>query len=80
MTRAQTNAGAVMGMDGNREESKITIEKINTEINTTINHRNKYNNQPREEDGESTSERWGRIGTGTFAKYQISIDYNINKE
>ena len=53
-TRAQTNTGAVMGMDGNREERKITTEEINTEINTTINHMNKYNNQPREEDGESS--------------------------
>ena len=39
-TRAQTNVGAVMGMDGNGEESKITIEEIE------MKYGNKYNNQP----------------------------------
>ena len=39
-TRARTNAGAVMGMDRNGEESKITIEEIG------MKYGNKYNNQP----------------------------------
>ena len=40
MTRAQTNAGVVMGMDGVGEESKIIVDE------REMKYENKYNNEP----------------------------------
>ena len=48
-----------------------------------MRYRNKYNNQPREEEGKGTDERWGGDGAGADGDWEqskIAIDHNVNNE